>query len=221
MITIREELETATLLEKEFERMQTQLKEAQARELKLIESQNTLKMSNGASSTGAGSSTNKSEAMSNFTKNLLMSKDKEIESLRQFHEKEKDQRQNLEDQLWKLQTQYKQAVASNNELEIHIQEVAKEIDRVKESRDKAERNVDELKEKLRVLIREQQESQAQNLQAAQKEKFIDEIERRKYEELIQMILEMDLAKDPLSSANLSLQESFVDEFEQAQKHLQD
>ena len=221
MITIREELETATLLEKEFERMQTQLKEAQARELKLIESQNTLKMSNGASSTGAGSSTNKSEAMSNFTKNLLMSKDKEIESLRQFHEKEKDQRQNLEDQLWKLQTQYKQALASNNELEIHIQEVAKEIDRVKESRDKAERNVDELKEKLRVLIREQQESQAQNLQAAQKEKFIDEIERRKYEELIQMILEMDLAKDPLSSANLSLQESFVDEFEQAQKHLQD
>ena len=87
-------------------------------------------------------------------------------------------------------------VASNNKLEIHIQEVAKEIDRVKGSRDKAERNVDALKEKLRVLIREQQESQAQNLQAAQKEKFIDEIERRKYEELIQMILEMDLAKDP-------------------------
>ena len=184
--------------------MQTQLKEGQARELKRIESQNTLKMSNGASSTGAGSSTNKSEAMSNFTKNLLMSKDEEIESLRQFHEKEKDQRQNLEDQLWKLQTQHKQAVASNNELEIHIQEVAKEIDRVKESREKAERNVDALKEKLRVLIREQQESQAQNLQAAQKEKFIDEIERRKYEELIQMILEMDLAKDPLSSANISL-----------------
>ena len=196
MITIREELKTATLLEKEFERLQTQLKESQARELKRIESQNTLKMSNGASSTGAGSSTNKSEAMSNFTKNLLMSKDKEIESLRQFHEKEKDQRQNLEDQLWKLQTQHKQVVASNNKLEIHIQEVAKEIDRVKGSRDKAERNVDALKEKLRVLIREQQESQAQNLQAAQKEKFIDEIERRKYEELIQMILEMDLAKDP-------------------------
>ena len=196
MITIREELKTATLLEKEFERMQTQLKEGQARELKRIESQNTLKMSNGASSTGAGSSTNKSEAMSNFTKNLLMSKDEEIESLRQFHEKEKDQRQNLEDQLWKLQTQHKQVVASNNKLEIHIQEVAKEIDRVKGSRDKAERNVDALKEKLRVLIREQQESQAQNLQAAQKEKFIDEIERRKYEELIQMILEMDLAKDP-------------------------
>ncbi len=42
------------------------------------------------------------------------------------------------------------------------------------------------------------------MQAAQKEKFIDEIERRKYEELIKMILEMDLAKDPLSSANLSL-----------------
>ena len=204
MITIREELKTATLLEKEFERMQTQLKESQARELKRIESQNTLKMSNGASSTGAGSSTNKSEAMSNFTKNLLMSKDKDIERLRQFHEKEKDQRQNLEDQLWKLQTQHKQAVASNNELEIHIQEVAKEIDRVKESREKAERNVDALKEKLRVLIREQQESQAQNLKPAQKEKFIDEIERRKYEELIQMILEMDLAKDPLSSANISL-----------------
>lgn len=84
----REELETATLLEKEFERMQTQLKEGQARELKVL---------------------------GNPTK-----------------------RRKTKGRIWKLQTQHKQAVASNNELEIQIQEVAKEIDRVKESRDKAE-----------------------------------------------------------------------------------
>jgi hypothetical protein len=33
---------------------------------------------------------------------------------------------------------------------------------------------------------------------------LDEVERKKYEELINMILDLDLATDPLSSANLSL-----------------
>jgi hypothetical protein len=39
--------------------------------------------------------------------------------------------------------------------------------------------------------------------------------------LITAILELELAEDPLTQANLSLQESFIDEFEQATKHLED
>ncbi len=92
----------------------------------------------------------------------------------------------------------------NKDLEYQIAESTKELAKTKESRDRAEKNVDELKEKLRVMIRELEESKTSKQKEVQKEKFIDEIERKKYEELIQMVLELDLAADPLSSANISL-----------------
>lgn len=43
--------------------------------------------------------------------------------------------------------------------------------------------------------------------------------RRKYEEIIEVVLSLNLAEDPLQSANISLQESFIDECEQAKKHI--
>lgn len=42
---------------------------------------------------------------------------------------------------------------------------------------------------------------------------LDEVERKKYDELINLVLDMKLAVDPLSHANLSLQNSYIDEFE--------
>ena len=44
-------------------------------------------------------------------------------------------------------------------------------------------------------------------------KYLDVIEKKRYEDLITAILELQLAEDPLSQANLSLQSSFIDEFE--------
>lgn len=60
----------------------------------------------------------------------------------------------VEDSLWKLQGDFKQIDISNKELETQIEEMTKEMSRVKDSKDKADKNVDELKEKLRLMIRE-------------------------------------------------------------------
>lgn len=60
----------------------------------------------------------------------------------------------VEDSLWKLQGDFKQIDISNKELETQIEEITKEMSRVKDSKDKADKNVDELKEKLRLMIRE-------------------------------------------------------------------
>jgi hypothetical protein len=44
------------------------------------------------------------------------------------------------------------------------------------------------------------------------------VDKQKYDDLINAILSLNLAVDPLSSV-LKLQESFIDEFEQAMNHL--
>lgn len=102
----------------------------------------------------------------------------------------------------------------NQDLLVQIENMEEKSQRVKESRDACERNNDELKEKLRTLLREQQtQSSGKQLQKQPSSNFLDEVERKKYEELVSMVLSLDLAQDPLLSANLSLQESYVDEFE--------
>jgi hypothetical protein len=46
-----------------------------------------------------------------------------------------------------------------------------------------------------------------------------EVDKLKYDELIEAVLEMDLVQDPLKEMNLSLQQSFIDEVDQAKQHL--
>jgi|LauGreDrversion4_2_1035121.scaffolds.fasta_scaffold56703_4 hypothetical protein len=46
------------------------------------------------------------------------------------------------------------------------------------------------------------------------------VDKQKYDDLINAVLSLNLAIDPLSSV-LKLQESFVDEFEQAIGHLEE
>eukprot|EP00347_Sterkiella_histriomuscorum_P011245 403373188 len=215
LLIVREDQEMKVLLETEHHKLQNQLREAQQRELELIENQNKLIQSQKATHTNKSS-----DSMSNFTKTLLMNKDKEIDNLKAQFEREKQGKQDLDDQLWKLQNDLKSQQLTNQELELQVQELSKEITKIRENKDKSDRNVDELKEKLRVMIREQQENSMLLKQATSQPK-VDDIERKKYEELITMILELDMAQDPLAQVNLSLQESFIDEFEQARKHLEE
>ena len=78
-----------------------------------------------------------------------------------------------------------------------------------------------MRDKIRLLLRDQEQLKQAPLQASQKPKYLDDIEKKNYDELIAAILELELAEDPLKLANLELQESFIDEYEQAMKHLSD
>lgn len=75
----------------------------------------------------------------------------------------------------------------------------------------AESNVEELKEKLRVVIKE---SKAPIIQIEPKDEY-----KLKYKELVKLVLSLSIATDPLASI-LSLHESYIDDFEQAKKHLE-
>jgi len=78
--------------------------------------------------------------------------------------------------------------------------------------------VTELKDKLRLVLQKQDE----RLQySSAKSSVAESVDRQRYEELVTMVLSLDLASDPLDGIVKTLQESFIDEFEQAQMHLQE
>ena len=68
------------------------------------------------------------------------------------------------------------------------------------------------------MIRGQQELNQSQLKIS-KDTFNDDGLRKKYEDIIEVVLGLSLVVDPLQSANISLQESFIDECEQAKKHI--
>lgn len=98
-----------------------------------------------------------------------------------------------------------------------------EIVALKQAREKAEGNVSELKDKLReeLLKTQQAKGQAENsARSNARERYRDDtVDRAKYDELLGAVMGLELAADPLSDMNLSLQQSFIDELEQATGHL--
>ena len=105
-----------------------------------------------------------------------------------------------------------------------------EINVLKQAREKAEGNVTELKDKLREEILKSQGLQAKLQTAEQpsthrsnaRERYQDDtVDKAKYDELLGAVMGLELAADPLSEMNLSLQQSFIDELEQATGHLED
>jgi phage shock protein A len=60
----------------------------------------------------------------------------------------------MEDQMWKLDCEYKKLETINKDLEQQIEATLSDIAKLKDSKERSEKNVDELREKVRVLIRE-------------------------------------------------------------------
>lgn len=156
--------------------------------------------------------------MSNFTRNLLQNKDNEIE-------KQKTAIATLEDKVWNIEQELKLASGKISQDEMERNDMGEEMKSLKLAREKAEANVAELKDKLREEIVKAQQFKAQsetldlNASKARIGNQDDTVDRAKYEELRGAVLGLELAQDPLSEMNLSLQQSFIDDLEQATGHL--
>jgi len=83
--------------------------------------------------------------MSNFTRNLLQTKDNEIA-------KQKAQITTLEDNVWSLEHEIKLAQGRVAEAEHERRDMQTEMETLQQARERAEANVTELKDKLREEI---------------------------------------------------------------------
>ena len=90
-----------------------------------------------------------------------------------------------------------------------------EVDVLRQAKEKSEANVAELKGKLREEVHKSQ----QLVERGEPKQAQAEVNKTKYDELITAVLALELATDPLAEMNLSLQQSFIDEAEQATSHL--
>ena len=161
--------------------------------------------------------------MSNFTRNLLQNKDDEISH-------QKTTLSQLEEKMWNVEQELKLATGKLIQNVEERDAMEGEISSLKQARERAEANVIELKDKLREEVTKHQQTKAQNEASSgdqpntnrvtAKERYQeDTVDKAKYEELLGAVLGLELAQDPLSDMNLSLQQSFIDDLEQATGHL--
>ena len=99
-----------------------------------------------------------------------------------------------------------------------------EIKSLQSAREKAEQNVAELKDKLRQELLKNQQAKTviaeHSHRSNARERYQDDtVDKAKYDELVEAVLGLELAQDPLSEMNLSLHQSFIDELEHATGHL--
>jgi len=83
-----------------------------------------------------------------------MSKDKELENLRYTLEHEKKSKVEIEDQLWKRQSEYKILEETNQAIQIEIGTLQDEVQKLKDAKERSDKIIDDLKDKLRIIVRE-------------------------------------------------------------------
>lgn len=170
--------------------------------------------------------------MSNFLRTLLLEKDKQIDQLRLKYEEMDDKLSLQMQECVKQDSQLKILRSQNNDLVAQINQMHLEVSKSRENQSRAESQADELKEKLRLVIREQQEEKIQmQLTASQTNSLAKTTALNdtalldsKYQDLLEYILSMNIVEDPL---NALLQESSNHNnpaasaaVDQAKKHLQ-
>ena len=170
--------------------------------------------------------------MSNFLRTLLLEKDKQIDQLRLKYEEMDDKLSLQMQECVKQDSQLKILRSQNNDLVAQINQMHLEVSKSRENQSRAESQADELKEKLRLVIREQQEEKIQMQLTASQTNSLAKTSAlndtalldSKYQDLLEYILSMNIVEDPL---NALLQESSNHNnpaasaaVDQAKKHLQ-
>ena len=170
--------------------------------------------------------------MSNFLRTLLLEKDKQIDQFRLKYEEMDDKLSLQMQECVKQDSQLKILRSQNNDLVAQINQMHLEVSKSRENQSRAESQADELKEKLRLVIREQQEEKIQMQLTASQTNSLAKASAfndtalldSKYQDLLEYILSMNIVEDPL---NALLQESSnhnnpaaVPAVDQAKKHLQ-
>lgn len=116
---VGEELEVKALLEQEHQNLQSLLQDAQRREKELLEEQ-WKQAQQKADSTKGNAMATSAPAMSSFAQNLILSKEKEIASLRQQYEAEKKNKIEFQDKVWSLEGELKSTNLTLQELEVTV-----------------------------------------------------------------------------------------------------
>ena len=212
MLQVREELETNVLLKEELERLQGMLVEAQNREKELL-NERAIQSS--------------SSATSNFTRNLLLSKDKELERAREESAELRRVLQEKEAALWSAMREKEKAVREHSELQGILRTQSEEGERHRNAREVADKNSEELKSEALKLARqlEEKEEELQRLRCKDENKVLKagtEAERMRanYESLLQAVLAVEFAHDEFLESLLRNQ-SYACELDQALSHLRD